>query len=60
MLSGSMDAKAIALNQAPGFFKGAVVAAGGIEIAGMDTTVDTAVIGNTVTVKGVENVLDGR
>jgi hypothetical protein len=60
MFSGSSSSKALVLNQSDAFFKGVIFAKGGIELSGMRSTVDTAIIGNSIIVKGANNTLDGR
>jgi len=60
VLAGSTAVKAISIGANDAFIRGALVAQGGIEVSGMNTLVDPALIGLTVTVKGSNNVVDGR
>jgi hypothetical protein len=60
ILANSTSDAAIELVQSDATWTGAVVAAGGVTIGGGNTRLDGVAVGHRVTIKGTDNVIDGR
>jgi hypothetical protein len=60
MLSGSSDSNAIGLQQKDASFAGAIVAAGGVVIGSTNSLYDGSLVGQSATLGGTSNTLDGR
>jgi hypothetical protein len=60
MLAGSSDSNAIGLQQKDASFAGAIVAAGGVVIGFTNSLYDGSLVGQSATLGGTNNTLDGR
>jgi hypothetical protein len=60
MLAGSADSNAISLQQKEASFAGAIVATGGVVIGSMNSTYTGNLVGQSATLGGSSNTLDGR
>jgi len=60
MLAGSADASAISLQQKNASFAGAIDAAGGVVIGSMGSTYTGSLVGQSATLGGASNTVDGR
>jgi len=60
ILAGSADSNAASLQQKDASFVGAIVATGGVVIGSMNSTYDGNLVGQSATLGGSSNTLDGR
>jgi hypothetical protein len=60
MLAGSADANAIGLQQKDASFAGAIAATGGVVIGSTNSLYDGSLVGQSATLGGSSNTLDGR
>jgi hypothetical protein len=60
MLAGSADSNAIGLQQKDASFAGAIVAIGGVTLGSTNSLYDGSLVGQSATLGGSNNTLDGR
>jgi hypothetical protein len=60
MLAGSADSNAVGLQQKDASFVGAIVAAGGVALGSTNSLYDGSLVGQSATLGGSNNTLDGR